>query len=81
MTERRRISHETFEARFFAGARRIAPGIWLDGDGDLHFSVPELLALVELPDTPDNREVVYQLVEDLLRGAHPTATIVRHDPD
>jgi hypothetical protein len=40
------------------GATYVAPGIWLDKDGNLHLSVPELLALVQLPDTPANRAAV-----------------------
>lgn len=33
------------------GSVVIAPGIWVDRNGDPHFSVPELLAMVDLEDT------------------------------
>jgi len=80
MTERRRISREAFEAHFFPGSRRIAPGIWIDREGGVHYSVPELLALVDLEDTPENRAEVAALIERRLAEDHPLATVIRHDP-
>jgi hypothetical protein len=64
---------------FFPGARRIAPGLWLDGFGDLHFSVPELLALVDLEDTPENREAVVEIATRCARD-HGARHLVRIDP-
>lgn len=51
------------------GHTRIAPGIWMDRDGDVHYSIPELLALVQLPDTPENRAVVAEMIARDLRAA------------
>ena len=45
------------------GSERIAPGIWRDAHGGIHWSVVELLALVGLPDTPANREAVVDIVK------------------
>lgn len=62
-----------------AGSTRIAPGIWLDADGDVHFSIPELLAMVDLEDTPANREEVAQMVAEIMsRHGLP---IIRQDPE
>ena len=63
----------------FRGARRVAPGIWLDADGDPHVSVPELLRVFGWPDTPANREGVAAIVADVTR-AHGV-TIIRQDPE
>jgi len=61
---------KTAHAReFFPGSTRVAPGIWLDRDGNIHWSVPELLALVDLPDTPENRESVIAMLREQL-GEH-----------
>jgi hypothetical protein len=81
MSERRKMTRAEFEAQFFAGSRRIAPGIWIDAEGHAHYSVPELLALFAFEDTPENREAVARTVEETLRAlASATATIIRIDP-
>lgn len=56
--------------------KRIAPGIWEDMDGNLHYSLPELLALFELEDTPDNRRIATENIRDVVSKANPAATIV-----
>jgi len=61
------------------GSTRLAPGIWLDADGDVHFSIPELLAMVDLEDTPANREEIAQLVTAIM-GRHGLP-IIRQDPE
>lgn len=61
------------------GSQRIAPGIWLDAAGDVHFSVPELLALVDLEDTLENREAVFRMACEVARQHSPTAMIIRQD--
>lgn len=64
-----------------AGGRRVAPGLWLDANGHVHWSVPELLALVALPDTPANREAVTQLVIDTWGAQAPDIPIIRQDEE
>jgi rhamnogalacturonyl hydrolase YesR len=61
---------------------RIAPGIWRDANGDIHWSIPELLEMVELEDTPENRARVEKMLEDLMRKEHPEAKIIKrpHPP-
>ena len=76
---RRFISSEQFEAEFFPGSKRIAPGIWEDGAGHLHISVPELLELFDVADTPANREQCVQTVMDVITRAWPETDIVRQD--
>lgn len=61
--------------------RRIAPGIWIDANGDPHWSIPELLELADLPDTPETRVAVVQMLKELLQEHHPWAKIIeRPDP-
>lgn len=62
-----------------AGSTRLAPGVWVDADGDVHFSVPELLAMVDLEDTPANREEVAQMVAGIMR--RHGLPIIRQDPE
>lgn len=56
--------------------KRIAPGIWEDKDGNPHFSLPELLALFKIEDTPENRKIATDNIIAMLRKANPDATIV-----
>ena len=52
-------------ARQAAGAFRVAPGIWIDRAGGLHWSVPELLAFVDLPDTPEHRAAIVATLQEV----------------
>jgi hypothetical protein len=56
--------------------KRIAPGIWEDKDGNPHFSLPELLALFDLEDTPRNREIAAANIREVIRQKNPAAKIV-----
>lgn len=56
--------------------KRIAPGIWEDASGNPHFSLPELLALVDLEDNPANRKAVTEMLRDLMKKKCPDAKIV-----
>lgn len=61
--------------------RRIAPGILVDADDMPHFSIPELLDLVQLEDTPDNRKRVSDMLKRLIKENNPEAEIIeRHHP-
>lgn len=55
----------------------IAPGIWIDEDGHSHWSLPDLLAHVELEDTSENRLKVAAMLEDLIVKQNPEAQIVK----
>ena len=39
----------------------VAPGIWIDGNDNLHFALPEILAHLNIPDTAENREIVAEI--------------------
>lgn len=62
-----------------AGSVRIAPGIWMDRDGHVHWSIVELLELVDLEDTPDNRAAIVEITERVARAAGATQ-IIRQEP-
>lgn len=55
---------------------RIAPGIWIDMNDNIHWSIPELLQMVDLPDTPENREAVKQIALKVVRAQNPQATVM-----
>lgn len=61
------------------GHTRVAPGIWLDADGDPHVSIPELLAHFDLEDTPTNREEVAAIVAEVMHQYG--VVVVRQDPE
>lgn len=56
--------------------KRIAPGIWEDADGLTHFNIPELLALFDLANTPDNRKIVKNMLVELMKKNSPNAPIL-----
>lgn len=77
-TERRQVGpHEQDHQR--VGSTRIAPGVWVDRAGGLHFSLPELLALMNVEDTPANRAELEQYVRDVLAVECPDAKVVVQD--
>lgn len=74
--ERRLITSREVQ-RQQADSTPVAPGIWLEANGDVHFSIPDLLALVGLPDTFENREAVVAIAEEVVREAG--AALIRQD--
>jgi len=58
---------------------RLAPGIWTDANGDLHFSLPELLALFDLPDTPENRAIATENIKAMMLKENPDVEIVERE--
>lgn len=58
------------------GSTRLGPGVWVDRDGGMHFSVPDLLAFFDVEDTPENRRVIEEQIRDVILGANPDASIV-----
>lgn len=62
--------------------RRIAPGIWEDRAGHIHWSIPELLKMVDLPETPENMAKVRAMLEEQMKTANPGVKIIhRERPD
>lgn len=76
--ERLVISEEERQQQL-SGSTRIATGIWRDRDGCVHISVPELLELFDIADTPENRERCVQTVQQALLDEHPDAILIRQD--
>ena len=58
------------------GAEILGPGAWKDKDGSIHFSVPDILAYVQLPDTPENRTTLEGVIRDFIAAAHPGAQVI-----
>lgn len=67
--ERRTITPQERD-RQLDGSRRIAPGIWEDAEGHVHWSVPEILAFFDLTDTVENREQVIKTLREVHREVH-----------
>lgn len=58
------------------GSRRLMPGVWLDREGYVHFSMPEILKELGLPDTPESRAFVNEQLSEMLGALSPDAVIV-----
>jgi hypothetical protein len=78
MSERRKLSAAEIEDQQ-RGSLRVAPGVWIDRHGCMHFSEPELLAFFNVVDTPENREVIRRTVRESILAANPDATIVEQE--
>lgn len=68
--------------RMVAGGTRIAPGIWEDKAGDIHFSVPELLEWFGWPDDDQHRALCQDAIRESCRAngwPEPTQLEVRTD--
>jgi hypothetical protein len=76
MSVERRIVTPRQTREQLADATRLAPGVWVDRENGLHFSVPELLAVMNVRDTPENRDVLLIIIRDHLAALYPDATVV-----
>lgn len=56
--------------------KRIAPGIWKDQTGTVHFSIPDLLHHVSLEDTPENREEAKAMFVEVMKKEMPNTPIL-----
>ena len=75
----KRIVSPNERDRQLAGGSRLAPGFWVDRTGGLHVSVVELLEIVGLPNTPENREQVTQMAVEMMRRSFPDADLTVPD--
>jgi hypothetical protein len=57
-----------------------APGIWEDIEGNIHWSIPDLLAHVGLPNTKENRARAKETLERMI-AQHQGRAIYREHPD
>lgn len=55
----------------------IAPGIWEDANGSIHWNVPDLLANAGLEYTEENRAIVIGMLTDLIFEKSPEAKIIK----
>ena len=60
-------------------SRRVAPGIWIDADGNTHISAEELLELFNIPDTAENRRRVMAVVKETILQQNPQTHIVERE--
>lgn len=51
--------------------RRIGPGIWIDQDDNVHWSIKEIFDLFEIEDTPENRKAAVQILEKIIQKSLP----------
>jgi hypothetical protein len=61
------------------GGQRIAPGIWADAAGDLHFSVPELLDHFGWPHDAEHIAMVEHVITESITKQFPGVPIVKQD--
>lgn len=61
------------------GSVRLGPGVWRDRDGDVHWSVVELLAAFGLEDTPAHRAAVVGILQAILDEAG--LDVIRQEAD
>lgn len=59
----------------------LMPGVWIDREGGLHFSIPEILKAEGIADTPEAREHATRIFEELLRELQPQATVIVQDDE
>jgi len=78
MAEQRTITPEQATEQM-RGAQRVAPGIWIDREGYVHISVPELLAHFGWPDTPENRAIGTEEIEAWFAENFPDMHSIQQD--
>lgn len=58
----------------------LAPGVWMDMDGGVHFAIPEILAHLGLENSPENHRMIREELSKICR-APDTKIIHRYDKD
>jgi hypothetical protein len=87
MTKKKRTKHEhrsltpSQVKRQQQGGEYLMPGVWIDREGGLHFSIPEILKAEGIADTPEAREHARRMFEEMLREQQPQATIIVQDDE
>lgn len=75
---KRRLTPNQVRAQQVAG-EYLGPGVWVDREGALHFSVPEILTHLGIPNTPANRDWLTTFMSETLRTDVPDATVIVQD--
>lgn len=52
------------------------PGTWVDDNGVLHFSIPEMLAFFRMRDTAENREEVKKAIARVFYDHSPQTLLI-----
>ena len=65
--------------RQIQGGEVLGPGLWQDKEGGIHFSLPEMLSHIKLPDTPENRALLTRVIMDFVTSEHPEAEIIQQN--
>ena len=58
------------------GSKTLAPGVWIDRHGGLHFSIPDILVAAGLPDTPEGRDHATAMLRDAMKTLAPGLPII-----
>jgi hypothetical protein len=53
-----------------------APGLWEDIDGNIHWSLPDVLKHIGVEDTPENRKEAMAAIQELVRNINPSAHLL-----
>lgn len=59
--------------------RVLAPGIWVDGDGSMHISVPDVLASLGIEDSAMNRDMVEAAAMAVMSDWFPDIEFIHRD--
>jgi hypothetical protein len=60
--------------------KRIAPGLYDDGEGGLHLAVDELLHAYGYADTPENRDTLTRAAQELAEEHYGVPVTVTPEP-
>ena len=61
-------------------AKRVAPGIWIDADGNHHFSATEIMELFGIENTPENLKRTMEYLKQVV-AKHADTVIMRDTPE
>lgn len=73
MNEEERVE---WERRSNTLSERIGPGFWRDANGNVHVSLIELLQEYGLDDTPENRERMASIAQDVMAAVSTGSLLV-----
>jgi hypothetical protein len=63
-------------------AKTLAPGIWIDTDGNPHFSLPDILKAHGYEDNTENRMMLTHVLKEMFRAENPeTKFLEREEAD
>jgi hypothetical protein len=80
MTEHRRMTPTAIRSMMRGAERLGAPGVWVDREGAMHFSIPEMLAHLGVENTPANRDELTKIVEAMIATSAPDCEVIVTEP-